>query len=120
VRMTLASIVVALFAGLVSMCAQAVPEPSEVQSSAPPVQGSTDEGKLGEIVVTANRREEQLSKVPISITALTQDNMDNLGIKDIADIVRFTPGVSIIDQGNNVSVAIRGIGSSETVRNFVL
>jgi iron complex outermembrane recepter protein len=112
VRMKLASIVIALGAGLVSMCAQAFPEPSEVQSSAPPVQGSTDEGKLSEIVVTANRREEQLSKVPISVAALTQDNMDNLGIKDIADIVRFTPGVSIIDQDNNVSVAIRGIASS--------
>jgi len=67
---------------------------------------------LQEIVVTATRREESLSKVPISITALTQDRMDNLGVKDIADVVRFTPGLSIIDQGNLVSVAIRGIGSS--------
>jgi iron complex outermembrane receptor protein len=67
---------------------------------------------LQEIVVTATRREESLSKVPISITALTQDSMDNLGVKDIADLVRFTPGLSIIDQGNFVSIAIRGIGSS--------
>jgi iron complex outermembrane receptor protein len=67
---------------------------------------------LQEIIVTATRREENLSKVPISITALTQDSMDNLGVKDIADVVRFTPGLSIIDQGNFVSVAIRGIGSS--------
>jgi iron complex outermembrane receptor protein len=67
---------------------------------------------LQEIVVTATRREESLSKVPISITALTQESMDDRGIKDIADVVRFTPGLSIIDQGNFVSVTIRGIGSS--------
>jgi iron complex outermembrane receptor protein len=77
---------------------------------------TTDHDSLGaalqEIVVTATRREESLSKVPISITALTQDSMDNLGVKDIADLVRFTPGLSIIDQGNFVSIAIRGIGSS--------
>ena len=68
--------------------------------------------QIREIVVTATRREEILSKVPISITALSQSSMDTLGIKDLADVVRFTPGVSIIDQGNFVNVTIRGIGSS--------
>jgi iron complex outermembrane receptor protein len=67
---------------------------------------------LQEIIVTANRREESLSKVPISMTALTQSNMDALGIKDLADVARFTPGVSLIDQGNAVNITIRGIGSS--------
>ena len=77
---------------------------------------TTDHGGSGsalqEIVVTATRREESLSKVPISITALSQDSMDNLGIKEVTDVVRFTPGLSIINQGNLVSIAIRGIGSS--------
>jgi iron complex outermembrane recepter protein len=85
------------------------PDPSPANANAEP--GSTGTA-LQEIVVTATRREENLSKVPISMTALSQDSMDNLGIKDIADVVRFTPGVSIIDQGNDVSIAIRGIGSS--------
>jgi iron complex outermembrane recepter protein len=77
-----------------------------------PVGDSAAVTGLQEIVVTAQRREESLSKVPISMTALTQSSMDNLGIKDIADVVRFTPGLSIIDQGNFVSITIRGIGSS--------
>ena len=72
----------------------------------------TSASALEEIIVTATRREESLSKVPISMTALSRTRMDNLGIKDVADLVRFTPGLSIIDQGNFVSVAIRGIGSS--------
>jgi outer membrane receptor for ferric coprogen and ferric-rhodotorulic acid len=32
--------------------------------------------------------------VPISITALTQDSLDQRGIKDFSDVVRFTPGVA--------------------------
>jgi iron complex outermembrane recepter protein len=77
-----------------------------------PTNQDSSASALQEIVVTATRREESLSKVPISITAMTQEGMDNLGIKDIADVVRFTPGLSIIDQSNFVSVTIRGIGSS--------
>ena len=54
---------------------------------------SAEHGALQEVTVTATRHEESLSKVPISVTALTQDDMDDRGIKDFQDIVRFTPGV---------------------------
>jgi iron complex outermembrane recepter protein len=66
---------------------------------------------LQEIVVTATRHEESLSKVPISVTALSQDAMDARGIKDFQDIARFTPGVSIDNSGTN-AISIRGISSS--------
>ncbi len=68
-------------------------------------------GPLQEITVTATRREESLSKVPISVTALTQDAMDLRGIKDFQDIVRFTPGVNIDNSGTN-NISIRGIAST--------
>ncbi|MBS0364734.1 MAG: TonB-dependent receptor [Proteobacteria bacterium] len=66
---------------------------------------------LQEIVVTATRREEALSKVPVSVTALSQDTMDLRGIKDFQDVARFTPGVSIDNTGTN-AISIRGISSS--------
>jgi outer membrane receptor protein involved in Fe transport len=66
---------------------------------------------LQEVVVTATRREEQLSKVPISVTALTQSDMDQKGIKDFLDIARYTPGVSIDNSATN-AISIRGISSS--------
>ena len=66
---------------------------------------------LQEIVVTATRREEGISKVPISITALNQDALDQKGIRDFSEMVRFTPGVSIDTSGTN-AIAIRGISSS--------
>ncbi|MGO9513340.1 MAG: TonB-dependent receptor [Steroidobacteraceae bacterium] len=68
-------------------------------------------GGLEEIVVTATRREESISKVPISITALTQDALDQKGIRDFSEMVRFTPGVSIDTSGTN-AISIRGISSS--------
>src|ERR1700728_4129580 len=68
-------------------------------------------GPLQEITVTATRHEESLSKVPISVTALTQDAMDLRGIKDFQDIVHFTPGVNIDNSGTN-NISIRGIAST--------
>jgi len=68
-------------------------------------------GPMQEVVVTATRREEDLSKVPLSVTALTQQDMDTKGIKDITDVARFTPGVYIDNSGTN-NISIRGISSS--------
>jgi iron complex outermembrane receptor protein len=73
--------------------------------------GPADAGPLQEIVVTATRHEEGLSKVPLSVTALTQDAMDVRGIKDILDVARFTPGINIDNTGTN-NIAIRGIAST--------
>jgi iron complex outermembrane recepter protein len=73
--------------------------------------GPAATGGLEEIVVTATRHEESLSKVPLSVTALTQDAMDERGIKDFQDVARFTPGVSIDNSGTN-AISIRGISSS--------
>src|SRR6266849_4626201 len=82
---------------------------SAMAADAPADEAST--GPLQEIVVTATRHEESLSKVPISVTALTQEAMDLRGIKDIQDVARFTPGVRIDNTGTN-NIAIRGISSS--------
>ena len=68
-------------------------------------------GRLDEIVVTATRREENVDKVPVSITALSQDAMDQKGIRDFTELVRFTPGVSLDTSGTN-AISIRGISSS--------
>lgn len=68
-------------------------------------------GALEEIVVTATRREENISRVPISITAFSQDMLDQKGIKDFGDVARFTPGVAF-DAGQTNQISIRGISST--------
>ena len=66
---------------------------------------------LEEIVVTATRREESISRVPISITAMSQEMLDQKGIKDFSDVARYTPGVAF-DAGQTNQISIRGISSS--------
>jgi iron complex outermembrane recepter protein len=66
---------------------------------------------LEEIVVTATRREESISRVPISITALSQEMLDQKGIRDFSDVARYTPGVAF-DTSQSNQISIRGISSS--------
>jgi iron complex outermembrane recepter protein len=80
--------------------------PARAQTAAQP--GASD---LEEIVVTATRRSEALSKVPISVTAINQESLDARGMKDFQDIARFTPGVTI-DSSITNAISIRGISSS--------
>ena len=74
-----------------------------------------DSGSLGgleEVTVTATRRTETESKVPISITAFTKEQMDSQGLRQVDDLVRFTPGLNINHAGNGGNdVSIRGISS---------
>jgi len=79
-------------------------------------QEAQDEAKLEEIVVTAQRREESLDKVPISVTAFSQKTMDELHIQSFSDLASVVPGLVIPVPGAGVAqsdndIAIRGIFS---------
>ena len=49
---------------------------------------------IDEVVVTATKREESLQDVPIAVTALTGEALDELGITNFADYVMQLPGVT--------------------------
>src|ERR1700690_2583538 len=87
----------------IATCAFAAGAAPDTESAAAPA--------LEEILVTATRREESIGRVPISITAISQDAIDQKGIKDFSDIVRFTPGVAF-DSSQTNQISIRGISSS--------
>ncbi len=90
----------------------ALADPADTAAETPAAPAAPAEsGPLQEIVVTATRHEESLSKVAVSVTALTQEAMDVRGIKDILDVARFTPGINIDNSGTN-NIAIRGIAST--------
>jgi iron complex outermembrane receptor protein len=77
-------------------------------------QGPQLGGGLDEIVVTATRREETLSKVPISVSAYTQSQLDVRGLDSVQDLFRETPGVTFTPSAfaNESSINIRGISST--------
>lgn len=67
-----------------------------------------------EIIVTANKRQETLQTVPISITAFSQDQLDKKGATGIEGIQATTPNLNFTMQsaGQNVArVTLRGIGT---------
>ena len=80
-----------------------------------------DSGALEQIVVTAQRRAQNLEDVPMSITAFSQEKLDQQGLRNIDDLTRLTPGVTFIRNGMSSSgnyndedsdISIRGIDST--------
>ena len=74
------------------------------------VSAKDDTQVVKEVVVTATRTSQLLSKVPLSVSAYTQETLDKQGIKSFGDIARYTPGVTFDESSKNV--AIRGIKSN--------
>ncbi|MFC4311908.1 TonB-dependent receptor [Steroidobacter flavus] len=84
------------------------------QDAAPQATDQVASGGLEEIVVTAQKREERLVDVPLSVTAVSAETLASQQINDSASLVRAIPSLSY-QQGNgpnNSSFRIRGIGTS--------
>jgi len=72
-------------------------------------------GKLDEIVVTAQKREQNLQVVPIAISAIGAEKVATLGIKDAKDLSGLAPNVTIVQgtiNANAAVISIRGINTS--------
>ncbi|MBV9841989.1 MAG: TonB-dependent receptor [Sphingomonadaceae bacterium] len=98
-----------------------LPGLAQAQTAAPPPSGATAASAAasapgasnGEIIVTATRQAQSLQKVPLSVSAFSQQSMDVRGLKDFADVARFTPGVRFgrSEGGAADNISIRGISS---------
>ena len=68
-------------------------------------------GMLEEVVVTAQKREENLQNTPIAITAVTESTIDDLDIANVVDLAGLAPNVHIINTPSNntsATIAMRG------------
>lgn len=71
---------------------------------------------LEEVVVTAQKREQSMQDVGISVTAMSGENMSALGINSSADVARFTPNLNISNitgEGNQPAIFLRGVGLND-------
>ncbi len=97
----------AVIAGLVSTLAL----PAFAQDAAP---AAKQEAKtLDTLVVTAQKREEVMQDVPIAVTALSQQTLQDTGVRDIKDLQILVPGLTVTStQSETITTArIRGIGT---------
>ena len=66
----------------------------------------------GEILVTAQRRSENLRDVPMAIAALSADQLSKAGIASTGDLAKASPGIVIASYGAFMQPSIRGISSA--------
>ena len=112
-----------LFAGAVSrpalmaaaLCTAAPVLAAEAPASGTEADADADAGVgvgVGDIVVTAQRRAENLQDVTVAITALGADSIEKFGITDVLDIAQITPGVTMTEFNvGEPQTYIRGVGS---------
>jgi iron complex outermembrane recepter protein len=77
------------------------------------VAAEEDTGGLEEIVVTAQKREENLQDVPVSVTALSAESLANNRIADFTDLTRAASSLTVTQATSspNNSIILRGIGT---------
>ena len=68
---------------------------------------------LEELVVTAQKTKDVVSKTPLSITALTGDMLKNQGVVTLDDLQVFTPNLDIGDASHGPSITVRGVSSTD-------
>lgn len=78
-----------------------------------PISHSGETVELEEIIVTANRREQSLQNVAISVSAFTDDFFKNSGTSTLKQLEQYTPSLKItaVQDSRSTSIRIRGIGS---------
>ncbi len=75
----------------------------------------TDSNELGEIIVTAQKRVEDLQKVPISIQVLSSEKLDQLQVSSFDDYAKFLPSVTYQTFGPGLAkIYMRGISTGGT------
>lgn len=67
--------------------------------------------QLEEVLVTAQKRTESLSDVPVSVTALSGDKLKESGIENLSDLSQYTPNFKLVEGGLIPNVYMRGVGS---------
>ncbi|MDO9589103.1 MAG: TonB-dependent receptor [Brevundimonas sp.] len=68
---------------------------------------------IDDIIVTAQKREQNLQDVPIVVTSLSQETLQDAGVRDIKDLQILTPGMTVTSTSSEASTTarIRGVGT---------
>lgn len=95
-------------AAVVGVCAFGIAGAASAQQE-PQDQPTT----IDDIIVTAQKREQNLQDVPIVVTSLSQETLQNAGVRDIKDLQILTPGMTVTSTSSEASTTarIRGVGT---------
>ena len=106
------------FRGTVSLSALVVgaalmASPSLAQTAPASQQTATT---VDEVIITATRREQRLIDVPVAVTAVGSEQLENSGVTDIRELTGLVPSVQFQTPGGGAdsSIRIRGVGTTST------
>ncbi len=100
-------------AGMIAAVMSATGASAQVQTGAPAPESAavTDDSRLGEIIVTARKRSENLQKVPVAVAVLSGADLESRSVHRFTDIAQSTPGLVIASSPadpNSPAVQLRG------------
>ena len=102
-------------------CAAIFATPASAQSNDDAAAEEAPAANENTIIVTARRREERLIDVPISVSALSGEELTQRGALDITDVGQSVPNVTLEASratNSTLSAFIRGIGQQDPVSGF--
>ena len=126
-QLRLLSLAVACAIGAHAHAARAAEEPApdaaDPQSSAAPApaHAAGDTAQLETISVTARRRSESIEKVPVAVSAFSEEDLKDLQATNIDGLQGAVPGLNIVQGRGSSSAAnvfIRGIGQPDALQTF--
>src|SRR3546814_20458884 len=95
------TIFLALAASPLALVATAMPVASQDSAHQSMANASMDD-----IVVTARRREASLQSVPVSLTAISSDILEQTSVQNLSDVATCTPGLRFLQEGGNTQPSL--------------
>jgi iron complex outermembrane receptor protein len=85
------------------------PTPEAIAQTAEP----ETTGPIAQVIITAQKREQNLQDVPITVTAVSAQLLQDTGVRDIKDLTLLTPGLIVTSSANEAftTARVRGIGT---------
>ena len=113
VAVSLASLCVSAVASAQDSAATAENAADTVESTQADQAADEEPSTLATMIVTAQKREEQMQDVPIALTSLPQQLIQDTGVRDIKDMQVLVPGLTVTSTQNEAitTARIRGIGT---------
>ncbi len=106
---------------LLATVAALPPAAVRAADAAATVAAGASTGTLGEIVVTARRRRENLQDVPLAVTAIGAGELRLRDVTSLGDLNSFVPNIAISSAratSSTINVYIRGVGQSDPLWGF--
>ncbi len=111
------ALLLASCAGIATLSVPAMAQ--DLESAASDETAAENEGPG--IIVTARRRDERLIDVPLSVSAISGDTLEQQGVQSLTEVAQQVPNITLeVSRGTNTTLTafIRGVGQQDPVAGF--